>query len=277
MLDLHTHSTCSDGSETPDRVVELASEAGCSAVALTDHDGCFGLAMARARAGEIGIRFVPGCEVSCRHNGTSLHLLCYFVDEDSPTINALLEKIRGDRALRNAAIAARLRELGYGLSLADVAAEAKGDVVGRPHFAAVLMRLGAANSIEDAFDRILGEGRPGYVARAPLSPGDVIDAASADGGVACLAHPFASEPSIGRLSGLVDDLQGAGLVGLEAWYASYDPPRRMLLAELARTKGLVATGGSDFHGAYRPGVTIGIGEGDLEVADGVLDELARRR
>lgn len=277
MIDLHTHSTCSDGSESPEHVIELAAAAGCSAAALTDHDGCFGLSRAGARAAEIGIRFVPGCEVSCRQNGTSLHLLCYFVDASSPTINHLLERIRRDRAERNAALTARLSELGYGLSFADVAAEAKGDVVGRPHFAAVLVRLGAANSIEDAFDRILGDGRPGYVPRAPLSPRDVIAATSADGGVVSLAHPLASEAVISRLSDFLGELREAGLVGLEAWYASYDLPTRTTLAELARAKDLVATGGSDFHGAYRPGVTVGIGEGDLEVADSILDELDRRR
>lgn len=277
MIDLHTHSTCSDGSETPARLVELAAEAGCHALALTDHDGFFGLTAARQAARSAGVRFVPGCEVSCRDGSNPLHLLCYFVDEDSETLGGILREARADRAERNLAIADRLQELGYPVDLAAAGAEAGGNVIGRPHFAAALVRVGAARSIEDAFERILGNGRPGYVARRPLPPGRVIDATSADGGVVSLAHPLFRGADDNFLVGLVDRLASIGLTGLEAYYASYDVRQRAGLADLALTKGLVPTGGSDFHGDYRPGVRVGVGHGDLVVADQLLDDLEDRR
>lgn len=277
MIDLHTHSTCSDGSAPPASVVDLAREAGCRAISLTDHDGCFGLAAAKERADAIGIRFVPGCEVSCSFETYSLHLLCYFVDDHSPALDALLRDVRQDRDDRNRALAGRLETLGLPASLDEATAEAKGEVVGRPHFAAVLVRRGRARSIDEAFDLWLGDGRPAYVARKPLPPTRVIDATHEDGGVVCLAHPLSNEPTLERLAALVGDLARMELDGLEAYYASYDRRARTQLAELARSHDLVATGGSDFHGSYKPGVRVGVGRGDLDVPDMVLDDLEARR
>jgi 3',5'-nucleoside bisphosphate phosphatase len=277
MIDLHAHSTCSDGSEPPESVVDLAVEAACSAIALTDHDECFGLAAARARAATVGIRFVPGCEVSCTLDADPLHLLCYFIDDQSSTFGALLRGVRHDRDERNRALAKRLAALGLPVSLEDATAQAKGRVVGRPHFAAVLVRGGMAASIEDAFDRWLGEDRPAYVARKPLPPRRVIAAAHDDGGLVALAHPLSHASTTAKLDRLVGQLASDGLDGLEAYYTSYDRATREELARLAGSKHLVATGGSDFHGAYRPGVRVGIGRGDLHVADAVLEELDARR
>ncbi len=206
-----------------------------------------------------------------------MHLLCYFIDEQSAALGALLGRVREDRAERNQVMAERLQALGFPVSLDDALLEAKGEVVGRPHFAAVLVRLGAARSIDDAFDRWLGDGRPAYVARAPLPPQRVTGAAHEDGGVVGLAHPLTTQSTIAHLSELVGELASIGLDGLEAYYASYDPSTRVELAELARSHHLVATGGSDFHGAYRPGVRVGVGSGDLDVADHVLDDLEARR
>jgi 3',5'-nucleoside bisphosphate phosphatase len=277
VIDLHTHSACSDGSEPPERVVDLAFEAGCSALALTDHDGCLGLGAAKKRADAAGIRFVPGCEVSCTFHTRSLHLLCYFIDDHSSALDAVLREARNDRDERNRALAERLEELGLAVSLDEATAEAKGEVVGRPHFAAVLVRRRKARSIDDAFDRWLGEGRPAYIPRKPLSPMRVIEAAHEDGGVVCLAHPLSSESTAERLGELVGTLASMGLDGFEAYYASYDASTRDELARLAHSQHLVATGGSDFHGAYRPGVMVGVGKGDLSVGESVLDELEARR
>jgi 3',5'-nucleoside bisphosphate phosphatase len=277
VIDLHTHSTCSDGSEEPARVIDLAAEAGCRAIALTDHDGVFGLAPARARAEALGIGFVPGCEVSSTRGRNALHLLCYFVDDRSETLGELLREVRNDRDERNRALAERLDAIGLPVSLDDASAEAKGEVVGRPHFAAVLVRRGEARSIDEAFDRWLGDGRPAYVPRRPLSPQRVVEAAHADGGVVSLAHPLANESTIERLGELVEELASVGLDGLEANYAGYGPTTRAQLTELASSERLVATGGSDFHGTYRPGIRVGVGRGDLDVADRVLDELEARR
>jgi len=276
MLDLHTHSTCSDGSETPRRVVELAFRAGCSAIALTDHDSFDGIDEGRARAAELGIDFVSGCEVSCASRAGPLHLLCYFVDDDESRLGQVLVATRADRARRNDRIAERIEALGIPVSLADATKEAKGSVVGRPHFAAVLVRVGAARSIEDAFDRFLKRGAAAYVAREPLEADEVIRAASASSAVVSLAHPHSTELDATDLDRLVAELAAVGLSGLEAYYSGYDKAIQSELVTLARSHNLVPTGGSDFHGDYRPWSRIGIGAGDLEVPDATLRELKER-
>lgn len=276
MIDLHTHSTCSDGSEPPRRIVELAVEAGCRALSLTDHDSFDGIGAARARADELSLEFVAGCEVSCSSPFGALHLLCYFACDEQSALGRLLLRARADRSVRNERIAARLTELGIADSAKDAANESKGSVVGRPHFAAVLVRRGVASSIEDAFDRYLKRGAPAYVAREPLEAFEVIRAARASGAVVALAHPLSTVLDPADLDRLVGNLAGAGLVGLEAHYGGYGRREREALVGLARTNGLVPTGGSDFHGAYRPQARVGVGSGDLDVPDSVLAELAAR-
>ena len=276
MIDLHTHSTCSDGSETPARVVELAARAQCRAVALTDHDCLDGIPEAAKRAGELGLDFVAGCEVSSADDSGPLHLLCYFCPGTPGALAELLERVRVDRHERNLHIAARLRELGIQVSIEDAADEAKGDVVGRPHFAAVLVRLGVADSIDDAFERFLKRGGASYVQRSPLPPTEVIEAAHSSGAVVSLAHPLSVELAPSGLDELVKGLAEIGLDGLESYYSGYEPPDREDLVLLSRRHGLVPTGGSDFHGAYRPKSSVGSGTGDLIVPDWVLDELRDR-
>jgi predicted metal-dependent phosphoesterase TrpH len=276
MVDLHTHSTCSDGSESPGRVVELAAAAGCTAVSLTDHDGLFGIGAAAQRADEVGIRFVPGCEVSCTWGARPLHLLCYFATDGHNPLADLLARLRADRETRNAAIVERFAELGIPLSYKDVRVEARGPVVGRPHFAAALVHLGIVDSIDAAFDRYLKMGAPAYVPRSSPAPSTVIERARRSGAVVVLAHPLSLGLSPDRLDELVSALAADGLAGLEAHYGHYDPATRQHLAGLALRHGLVATGGSDFHGTYRPDSSVGNGAGDLTVPDACLDELAER-
>lgn len=193
MIDLHTHSTVSDGSDHPETVVELAAAAGCSALALTDHDSLAGIGPARVRATELGITFVPGCEVSCLPVGPGgMHVLVYFVEEDGGPFSEELGRLRADRRGRNLALAERLAELGLPVSYDRVVAISGGDEgVGRPHFAAALVEAGAVASIDDAFDRYLSDGRPGHVRKARLTGPEVASLARASGGVAVLAIPSA--------------------------------------------------------------------------------------
>lgn len=276
VIDLHTHSTCSDGSKTPEEVVEAAVAAGCSAVALTDHDRLDGLPPARRRADALGIRLVDGCEVSCATVTGSLHLLCYFIDETGP-LGAQLAELRADRERRNIALGKRLGELGLGVDLADARAEAGGEGIGRPHFAAALVRRGHASSIAEAFDRYLAKGRPAYVPKAQVDPAAIIAAVQASGGVTALAHPLSLECSDDELAARVSALAAMGLGGLECLYGRYDPATRAALVDLATRCGLVATGGSDFHGAFKPDLSVGTGLGDLCVPDEVLVALETRR
>jgi predicted metal-dependent phosphoesterase TrpH len=279
VIDLHTHSNVSDGSDTPGRVVELAVEAGCSALALTDHDTLAGIGPARQRAAELGITLVPGCEVSCRSAGPGgMHVLVYFVDDDSSPLGEELVRLRQDRRRRNLALAERLASLGLPVTYDLVVRQAGGEEgVGRPHFAATLVSVGAADSIDDAFDRYLADQRPGFVPKARLSGADVAALARSSGGVAVLAHPYSTGLEGSDLAALVGELARSGFSGIESIYGRYSPRRRAELGHLARRFGLVATGGSDHHGSSKPDLRVGTGQGDLKVPDRVLSELESRR
>lgn len=278
MIDLHTHSTCSDGTDVPERIPELAAAAGCSAVALTDHDTLAGVPPARERAGGVGVMLVPGCEVSCSFKGTSAHVLVYFVEPGDGPFQEELGRLRADRVARNRRLADRLGELGIPVTYDQMVAEAAGEEsVGRPHVAALLVRQGVAGSIPDAFDRWLAEGRPAYVPKARVTPATVASLAGASGGVAVLAHPLSLKLGWSELDRAVGELATAGLSGVEALYGRYSPDERARLVEISRRHDLVPTGGSDYHGTVKPGLSVGTGEGDLRVPDDVLERLAARR
>lgn len=278
MIDLHTHSLASDGTDPPAVVAELAAAAGCRAVALTDHDTLVGVAPARARAAQLGVTLVAGCEVSCAFDGRSVHVLVYFVEPGDGPLQDELVALRGDRVVRNRRLVGRLAELGLPVAYDEVVAEAGDEeAVGRPHIAAVLVRKGLAESPGDAFDRWLGQGKPAYVPKARLSPAEVADLAAASGGVAVLAHPLSLELAPPALERAVAELVEGGLGGLEALYAGYAPADRRALRSLAARHDLVATGGSDYHGTRNPDLSVGTGLGDLAVPDDVLDSLAARR
>jgi predicted metal-dependent phosphoesterase TrpH len=279
VIDLHTHSTVSDGSDPPARIAELAADAGCSAVALTDHDSLAGLGPARRRAGELGVTLVPGCEVSCLPVGSGgLHVLVYFVDDEGSALGHELERLRVDRRRRNLALADRLAALGVPVTYDQVVAVAGGEEgMGRPHFAIALVEAGAAESIDDAFEKYLGNGRPGYVPKGRLEAADVARLARDSGGVAVLAHPFSTGLAGAELARLVSGLADAGFGGLESIYGRYSPRQRQELGNLARRFDLVATGGSDHHGTTKPDLAVGTGQGDLKVPDNVLTRLEARR
>jgi hypothetical protein len=286
VIDLHTHSTVSDGSEPPTSIPEMAAAAGCSAVALTDHDSLSGLAEARAAADKLGITLVPGCEVSCRKPppppgqrpiGGSVHVLVYFVEPGDGPLQDELVALRRDRAERNASLRARLDELGVPVDYDAMVAEAGGEAgLGRPHFARALVRAGAVESIDDAFDRFLADGKAAYVPKSRLSPADVARLAVASGGIAVLAHPLTLGLDPSALERLVAELAEAGLGGIEAIYGRYTTDQRRGLRRMAKRLGLAATGGSDYHGTFKPDLEVGTGMGDLDVPDSALEDLAAR-
>ncbi|MGH9007535.1 MAG: PHP domain-containing protein [Acidimicrobiales bacterium] len=278
MIDLHLHSNASDGTDPPEVISELAAAAGCSAIALTDHDTLSGLPAAGARARELGVELVGGCEVSCAFSGASTHVLVYFVDHEEGALHDELATLRADRVRRNRQLADLLAALGIPITYEEaVAASTSEDSLGRPHFAALLVEKGAAESIPDAFDRWLGHGRPGFIAKARVHPAQIATAARESGGVCVLAHPFTLDLSPGELDRAVGQLAEVGFAGIEANYASYRPEQRTALAELAKRHDLVATGGSDYHGTVKQGLSVGTGRGDLRVPDAVLERLAARR
>ena len=277
VIDLHLHSTCSDGSETPETIAELAEAAGCAAIALTDHDGLYGVERARRRCKELGVGFVPGCEVSCAFSPGTLHVLCYFVEPGDGPLQSELEALRADRATRNERLLVKLQQIGLPITLAEVEASAGGSVIGRPHFGSVLVANGAATSIDDAFERLLGKGTPGYVPKARIEAATAIKAARGSGAVAVLAHPLSLGLEPAALGSAVSELSEAGLSGVECYYGRYSPEERARLVEIAGAHGLVATGGSDFHGRFKPDLAVGTGTGDLDVPTRALEELTARK
>lgn len=272
MVDLHVHSNVSDGSDPPEQLVELAVAAGLSAFALTDHDRQDGVAVAAKKAAEAGIELVPGVEISCEHKGT-MHLLVYFLEPGEGPLQDELGRLQRARDTRNERLISRLEELGLPVTMEELQEEAGGTGAGRPHVAAILVRKGYATSVQDAFDKFLAKGQPAYMEKERLAPGHAISLALQSGALPVLAHPLSLGLSPEETALTVAELAGAGLVGLEAIYGRYDSGQRADLAVLAARSGLTVTGGSDYHGTYKPDLSVGKGRGDLHVPDGALAAL----
>ncbi len=274
-LDLHTHSTASDGSLTPAALAAQATALGLAAVALTDHDTIDGVPEFLAASRQLGLQAIPGVELSASWYGGSLHILGLFVNPDHPELAALLADVREHRQRRNLHVVDRLARMGIAITLAEVEQEANGGVVGRPHLAAVLVRKRVCASIKEAFEKWLGTNCPGYVRRYLPPPEDIIAVIHAAGGLAIMAHPFGNPrrqpPSKIRktLKALVD----FGLDGLEAYYSDHSEEQTRDSLALAAEFNLLITGGSDFHGDALPDLQLGRGRGNLRVPAALLEPL----
>lgn len=271
-VDLHAHTTASDGTDSPARVVESAAALGLSAVAVTDHDTTEGLEEAAAAAIEVGVELVAGVELSLEWGRGTMHLLALLVD-DAAWLSSRLEEVRRGRVSRNLEMVERLQAQGVAITIEEVRAESSRGTVGRPHFASVLVRKGYAADIGEAFLRHLGRGCPAYVERRRIAPSEAIALAHRAGGVAVLAHPLTLGVEGPDLSALLGELAAQGLDGVEAHYGAYRRSTRSALAALARRHGLIPSGGSDYHGRFKPEISLGVGRGDLVVPEQVLAEL----
>lgn len=276
-VDLHTHSTCSDGTDTPTGVIAAASRARLEAVALTDHDNLDGIAEARQAADTAGIELVPGVELSCEWEAGGFHMVVLWLEPGPGPLQDRLSELQAGRTGRNRAMIDKLAELGVDITYEEVLDEAGGTGVGRPHMAAVMCRKGVVASMAEAFDLWLAAGRPAYVGRPRLRPEDAIELARASGAVPIIAHPHTLGVAGRALDDHLERFADLGLVGLEAWYSEYQPETRMELVERARRVGLIPSGGSDYHGAYKPGLRIGSGFGDLSIGREVMEELESTR
>jgi len=277
MIDLHAHSTCSDGSLTPEALAARGAEAGLNALALTDHDTTAGVAAFLAACEGLPMDGVGGVEISAAVPRGTLHMLGYFVDPGPCELQDALAHIRGGREERNRTILANLNKLGFELTWEDVKAFSGDEVMGRPHFAQALMAGTYVRSKTEAFDRYLGKGKPAYADRFRLPPAESVALIAGAGGAAVLAHPFTLDLGPEALDRLVAELRAAGLAGIEAYYPEHSPRQREQYLALAEKHGLVATGGSDFHGELNPDIRLGVGFGSLHVPDEVLDALRAHR
>ncbi len=279
-IDLHTHTTASDGTLSPRELVAAAQEAGLEAVAITDHDTVAGLAEGLAAGRELGLEVVPGVEISMEVGLTGgAHLLGLWVRPADPGLLAGLERLQQARRQRTPRLLARLNELGLPLSLEEVLAQTKGGdaQVGRPHVARALVAKGLAGSVGEAFNRWLAAGAPAYVPKERLPAAQGIALVRGAGGVPVLAHPGLLDLDRAGLESLVLRLRGMGLEGLEAYYSEHDSATQRYLVSLAARLGLAVSGGSDFHGGTKPQVALGRGKGGLRVPASLLAALKQRR
>jgi predicted metal-dependent phosphoesterase TrpH len=267
-VDLHTHSTASDGVLAPAQLVTLAVARGLRVLGLTDHDTVAGLAEATAAANAAGLQLVPGIELSTHVTAGEAHVLGYYVDPAHPALADALTRFRDARADRARTMVERLAAAGAQVDYARVQ-ELAGGAIGRPHVARALVEAGHATSINDAFERYLVRGRPGYVERYRLTPPEAVRLIRAAGGVAVLAHPY----SVADLATTLPELLAAGLGGLECYYGDYDDTQCQTLLALATQHNLVPTGGTDFHG---PGLAHQRPLGGTDVPPEVVAQLLAR-
>ena len=257
-VDLHVHTTASDGSLDPTDVVRIAAEKKLSAVAITDHDTTDGIVEALAAGGRFGIEVIPGIELSTYIDGIgSLHLLGLWIDKDNNDMQKLLIGLREGRLVRNQNILQALSGLGIPVDHEAVMRYAGGKVVSRLHIASAMIDRGYISSHKEAFDRYLGYGKPAYFGRKRLDPVDAIGLVRNAGGVAVLAHPGILKIERDRLEAEIRRLASLGLGGVEAIHTDHKPEDVVFLKRCAADLGLAVSGGSDFHGDSKPGVAIG--------------------
>ena len=277
MIDLHCHSTFSDGSLTPEQLIAEAAKIGLAALALTDHDTTAGLPRFLAAAADTAVRAVPGVELSVDCSSGVMHMLGYWMDLANPELVRQMEWIRDGRAMRNRTMLEKLNALGFAMTWAEVQAFAGEDVVGRPHFAQVMLQKGYAKDKNEAFDKWLGDGKPGYADRPRLTAEVAVALIRQAGGVAVLAHPYSLHVGKDAMASLLIELAAAGLAGVECYYSEHSADLTKEYLAMARQANLVPTGGSDFHGEVSPGIHLGVGFGGLCVPDEVLAQLEARR
>ncbi|WP_112468785.1 PHP domain-containing protein [Streptomyces triticisoli] len=270
-IDLHTHSTASDGTDTPAELVRNAAAAGLHVVALTDHDTTRGHAEAIAALPE-GLTLVTGAELSCRADGVSMHMLAYLFDPEEPALLAERELVRDDRVPRAKTMIAKLNALGVPVTWEQVTRIAGDGSVGRPHIASALVGLGVVPTVSDAFtEDWLADGGRAWVEKHETDPFEAIRLVKAAGGVCVLAHPAAAKRGRTVPESTITELAAAGLDGLEVDHMEHDPDTRARLRGLAGELGLLVTGSSDYHGSRK---TVSLGEYTTDPE--VYGEITRR-
>ena len=275
MIDLHSHSTFSDGSLTPEQLVREAERARLSALALTDHDSISGLERFMAACSKSIVRGVPGVEISvdCNPSDATMHILGYFIDPANAQLNEHINRLRDGRQHRNEEILKRLNTMGLMLNMNEISAFAGENNVGRLHFAQALMARGYVRNTHEAFDKYLARGKSGYANRLRFKPIGGVEMIRQAGGIAVLAHPFTLNLGKQALADCVGKLAQAGLQGIEIYYPQHSPKMVRQYLDLAKQFHLIATGGTDFHGTPMPDIKLGRGFGALNVPNAVLEQL----
>lgn len=283
-IDLHTHSTKSDGTYTPTELVRYAAQKGLRAIALTDHDTTQGIEEAMAAAEALRNEFpdravpevIPGVELSTEYKGQDIHIIGLMIDWQSREFTDKLQEFADARIYRNRKMCSLLTEGGYPVRYEDLEAANPGTVITRAHLAHYLLDCGMVSSIDEAFRRLIGDDCPYFVSREKISPHDAVRFLLKFGGVPILAHPMQYKMSDPDLNVLVSSLSGLGLAGIEIYYSTHKPADTAYLSKIAERYGLLPSGGSDFHGARKKNLDLGCGYGHLYVSDSLLPPIRKK-
>ena len=280
LIDLHCHSTASDGSDEPAELVRKAVHAGLAALAVTDHDSIAGLDEAQLSAEGTRLEVIRGCELSARGEGGEMHILGLWIPRQHPNLSAfegVLRDLRGHRSVRNQIMVERLKKQGCALSYDDVLAEAGGESVGRPHIARVLLRKGYAKSAKEVFTRYLGSKGSVYEPKKVLQPEEAVELLLSVGATAAIAHPKLIRASDAWLEATVIRLGACGLSAMEVYHSEHSEADTHFCLTLAAGRKLALCGGSDYHGRLKPDIALGTGRGKLRVPASLLDQLKQQR
>ena len=268
IIDLHTHSTASDGTYSPAEVARLAKTLGLSAIALTDHDTIDGLDAFQKEGTKLGIETIAGIEFAAlweKHHRPEIHIVGLGFSPSHPLLLERMQEIQESRSLRNQKMCEKLTSIGLPVTLEEVSANAGGEILTRAHFANVLLQKGYIQKKEDAFSRYISPGLPGYVEREFLTPAGCIQTIKAAGGAAILAHPTLYGLTEAALQELCEELCSYGLDGIECLYSTYSSAETKMITKIAENLNLLPSGGSDFHGKNKPNIHLGSGRGNLSI------------
>ena len=274
LVDLHIHTSASDGSAAPADAIRTAREIGLAAVAVTDHDSVSGIAEAVAAGEALGVEVVPGIEISADYRGVQAHILGLFIDPESPALRPALDWAVNERVERNRQMVAAMAADGFDISIAELQANNPDSVLGRPHMAEHLMKRGYVSSVQEAFDRYLGDDRPYYLPKRRIPLDVTAQLIREAGGIAVVAHPFQYGYDETELLDYINAARTAGCTAIEAYYSEHSPGQRDYILALAQQYGLLVSGGSDWHGTRKPYIRMGSGiGGNLAVPYSVLEGL----
>ena len=261
-VDLHMHTTHSDGSFTPRELIRYAQKKGLSCISVTDHDTMSSYEECADEAKKQGLELIPGIEISAQFEPGTLHILGFFLDRNHPKLRATLEDIQKARRERNPQIIEKLNHLGIPITMDEVRAESGGKQVGRPHFAQVLLKKGIIQSMDEAFEKYLGKDKPAYVDKRRLSARESVEQIREAGGIAVIAHPKQMHLDEETLFKEFERLKEEGLGGIEVYNSCQNREEARLYERIAKRFDLLVSGGSDFHGANKPEVDLGyLGDG----------------
>lgn len=271
-IDLHTHSIKSDGSMTPAEVVQEAKRAGLAAIALSDHDTVAGVREAMEEGERIGVEIVPAIEFSVQSE-TETHILAYYIDIDSPELKEILESVNDVRRERNEETCRKLNELGFDVTMNEALAIAPNGIVGRAHFARLLVDKGYTSSVKEGFKLYLENGKYAYCGKQKLTAEETVRLIKRCGGLSFVAHPHLIKLEDDKLREFLSSLKGCGLDGVEGYYTEYTPEMQQKYQTMAKELGLLISGGTDFHAAMKPHISIGVGLGNMKIPYSVLENI----